>query len=159
MYVATGFNGWGMTNGTVAAIILCDAILGRANRWAEVYDSTRLPAVRAAPRLLKENANAGLRWFGDRLPGRTRSLPDLASGEGAVVSIGGERAAVYKDDDGTLVTLSPVCTHLGCLVGWNTAEKTWDCPCHGSRFDPNGRVIQGPAVQDLARKDAGPAAK
>jgi glycine/D-amino acid oxidase-like deaminating enzyme/nitrite reductase/ring-hydroxylating ferredoxin subunit len=159
VYVATGFNGWGMTNGTVAAIILSDAILGRANRWAEVYDSTRLPAVRAVPRLLKENANAGLRWFSDRLPGRTRSLPDLASGEGAVVSIGGERAAVYKDDDGTLVTLSAVCTHLGCIVGWNTAEKTWDCPCHGSRFDSYGRVIQGPAVQDLRRKDAGAAAK
>ena len=154
VYVATGFSGWGMTNGTVAAIILCDAILGRVNPWAEVYDSTRLPAVRAAPRLLKENANAGLRWFGDRLPGRTRSLPDLASGDGAVVSIRGERAAVYKGDDGTLVTLSAVCTHLGCIVGWNTAEKTWDCPCHGSRFDPHGRVIQGPAVQDLTRKDA-----
>jgi glycine/D-amino acid oxidase-like deaminating enzyme len=158
VYVATGFSGWGMTNGTAAAIILCDAILGRSNPWAEVYDSTRLPPLRAAPRLAKENANAGLRWFRDRLPRAARSLDELATGEGAVVKVNGEGAAVYRDEDGTLVALSAVCTHLGCIVGWNTAEKTWDCPCHGSRFDRHGRVIQGPAVQDLARKDAGPAA-
>jgi glycine/D-amino acid oxidase-like deaminating enzyme/nitrite reductase/ring-hydroxylating ferredoxin subunit len=153
VYVATGFNGWGMTNGTVAGILLCDAIRGKPNPWAEVYDSTRLPQLGAARRLVKENANVGLRWLGDRLPGRARSVAELSAGEGDVVSIRGERAAVYKEDDGTLVTLSPVCTHLGCIVGWNTAEKTWDCPCHGSRFDRHGRVIQGPAVQNLPRKN------
>lgn len=156
VYVATGFNGWGMTNGTVAGILLCDAILGKPNPWAEVYDSTRLPQLGAARRLVKENANVGLRWLGDRLPGRARSVAELAAGEGDVVSVGGERAAVYREDDGTLISLSPVCTHLGCIVGWNTAEKTWDCPCHGSRFDRQGRVIQGPAVQDLPRKDVEP---
>jgi glycine/D-amino acid oxidase-like deaminating enzyme/nitrite reductase/ring-hydroxylating ferredoxin subunit len=157
VYVATGFNGWGMTNGTVAGILLRDAICGKPNPWAEVYDATRLPQLGAARRLVKENANAGLRWFGDRLPGRTRPLAELAAGEGDVVAVGGERSAVFREEDGTLVTLSPVCTHLGCIVGWNTAEKTWDCPCHGSRFDPFGRVIQGPAVQDLPRKNVRPA--
>jgi glycine/D-amino acid oxidase-like deaminating enzyme/nitrite reductase/ring-hydroxylating ferredoxin subunit len=159
VYAATGFNGWGMTNGTVAGILLRDAILGKPNPWAEVYDSTRLPQLGAGRRLVKENANVGFRWLGDRLPGRARSVAELAAGEGGVVSIGGERAAVYKEDDGTLVSLSPVCTHLGCIVGWNTAEKTWDCPCHGSRFDRHGRVIQGPAVQNLPRKNVDPASR
>jgi glycine/D-amino acid oxidase-like deaminating enzyme/nitrite reductase/ring-hydroxylating ferredoxin subunit len=159
VYVATGFNGWGMTNGTVAGLLLCDAILGKPNPWAEVYDSTRLPPFRALGRLAKENANVGKRWVGDRLPGRQRSAAGLAPGEGAIVSLGSERAAVYKEEDGSLISLSPVCTHLGCIVGWNTAEKTWDCPCHGSRFDPRGRVIQGPAVQNLPRKNVGPASR
>jgi glycine/D-amino acid oxidase-like deaminating enzyme/nitrite reductase/ring-hydroxylating ferredoxin subunit len=159
IYVATGFNGWGMTNGTVAGILLRDAIVGRPNPWAEVFDSTRLPQLGAAPRLVKENANIGLRWFSDRLPGRARSIAELEAGEGDVVSVDGKRAAVYKEDDGTLVSLSPVCTHLGCIVGWNTAEKTWDCPCHGSRFDRHGRVIQGPAVQNLPRKNVEPASR
>jgi glycine/D-amino acid oxidase-like deaminating enzyme/nitrite reductase/ring-hydroxylating ferredoxin subunit len=152
VYIATGFSGWGMSNGTAAGMLLCDLILGRPNRWAALYDATRLPPLRATPRLLKENANAGKRWFGDRLPVRARSSEDLAAGEGAIVSLNGERAAVYKKDDRSIVALSPVCTHLGCIVGWNTAEKTWDCPCHGSRFDTDGKVIQGPAVRDLARK-------
>jgi nitrite reductase/ring-hydroxylating ferredoxin subunit len=159
IYVATGFNGWGMTNGTVAGILLCDAIRGKPNPWAEVYESTRLPQLGAARRLVKENANVGFRWLGDRLPRRARSVAELAAGEGDVVSIGGERAAVYKEDDGTLVSLSPVCTHLGCIVGWNTAERTWDCPCHGSRFDRYGRVIQGPAVQNLPQKNVDPASR
>jgi glycine/D-amino acid oxidase-like deaminating enzyme/nitrite reductase/ring-hydroxylating ferredoxin subunit len=159
VYVATGFNGWGMTNGTVAGMLLCDAILGKPNPWAEVYDSNRLPQLGGARRLVKENVDVGLRWLGDRLPRRVGALAGLAAGEGGVVSVGGERSAIYKDDDGTLVSLSPVCTHLGCIVGWNTAEKTWDCPCHGSRFDRRGRVIQGPAVQDLPRKNVEPASR
>jgi glycine/D-amino acid oxidase-like deaminating enzyme/nitrite reductase/ring-hydroxylating ferredoxin subunit len=156
IYVATGFNGWGMTNGTVAGMLLCDAILGKPNPWAELYDSTRRPRLGAVRRLAKENADVGLRWLGDRLPGRSGSLAELAPGGGDVVSLGGERSAVYREDDGTLVSLSPVCTHLGCIVGWNTAEKTWDCPCHGSRFDRHGRVIQGPAVQNLPHKNVEP---
>jgi glycine/D-amino acid oxidase-like deaminating enzyme/nitrite reductase/ring-hydroxylating ferredoxin subunit len=152
VYVATGFNGWGMTNGTVAGMLLSDAILGRRNPWVEVYDATRVLPFRSIGRLAKENANVGLRWFSDRLPARGRSVDELAAGEGAVLRLNGDRAAVYKNDDGSLVALSAACTHLGCIVGWNTAEKTWDCPCHGSRFDTDGRVIQGPAVRDLERK-------
>jgi glycine/D-amino acid oxidase-like deaminating enzyme/nitrite reductase/ring-hydroxylating ferredoxin subunit len=152
VYVATGFGGWGMTNGTVAALILTDAILGRPNAWAELYDSTRLPRVRGLGRFVKENANVGTRWIGDRLPGRKGEPDDIPAGEGRIVDLNGERAAVYKDEQGALTALSATCTHLGCIVSWNTAEKTWDCPCHGSRFDTTGRVIQGPAVRDLARK-------
>jgi glycine/D-amino acid oxidase-like deaminating enzyme/nitrite reductase/ring-hydroxylating ferredoxin subunit len=152
VYVATGFSGWGMTNGTVAGMLLSDAILGRANAWAALYDSTRLPRVRGLGRLAKENANVGMRWIGDRLPGRKGSVEDIPAGEGRIVDLNGERAAVYKDEQGTLNALSAACTHLGCIVSWNTAEKSWDCPCHGSRFDTDGRVIQGPAVKDLERK-------
>jgi glycine/D-amino acid oxidase-like deaminating enzyme/nitrite reductase/ring-hydroxylating ferredoxin subunit len=152
VYVATGFSGWGMTNGTVAALILSDAILDRSNPWAELYDSTRLPRVRGLGRLAKENANVGTRWISDRLPGRRGTIDDIPAGEGRIVDLNGERAAVYKDEQGALTALSPTCTHLGCIVSWNTAERTWDCPCHGSRFDTTGRVIQGPAVKDLERK-------
>ena len=154
VFVATGFSGWGMTNGTVAGMILSDAILGRENAWAALYDSTRLPRVRELGRLAKENANVGMRWIGDRLPGRKGSVEDIPAGEGRIVEWNGERAAVSKDEQGALTALSPVCTHLGCIVSWNTAEKSWDCPCHGSRFDTDGRVIQGPAVEDLERKPA-----
>jgi glycine/D-amino acid oxidase-like deaminating enzyme/nitrite reductase/ring-hydroxylating ferredoxin subunit len=152
VYVATGFSGWGMTNGTVAGMVLSDAILGRPNAWAALYDSTRLPRVRGLGRLLKENTNAGTRWMADRLPGRKGTVDEVPVGEGRIVELNGERAAVYKDEQGALTALSPACTHLGCIISWNTAEGTWDCPCHGSRFDTNGRVIQGPAVKDLERK-------
>jgi glycine/D-amino acid oxidase-like deaminating enzyme/nitrite reductase/ring-hydroxylating ferredoxin subunit len=154
VYVATGFGGWGMTNGTVAALIVSDAILGRANQWAGLYDSTRLPRVRGFGRLAKENANVGMHWFADRLPGRKGDVDDIPAGEGRIVDLNGERAAVYKDENGELTAVSATCTHLGCIVGWNTAERTWDCPCHGSRFDTSGRVIQGPAVRDLEPKTA-----
>jgi Rieske Fe-S protein len=113
-----------------------------------------LPRVRELGRLAKENANVGMRWIGDRLPGRKGSVEDIPAGEGRIVEWNGERAAVSKDEQGALTALSPVCTHLGCIVSWNTAEKSWDCPCHGSRFDTDGRVIQGPAVEDLERKPA-----
>ena len=79
-------------------------------------------------------------------------MDEIPPGEGRIVSLDGERAAAYRSEDGALVALSATCTHLGCIVSWNTAEKTWDCPCHGSRFDTKGKVIQGPAVKDLERK-------
>jgi glycine/D-amino acid oxidase-like deaminating enzyme/nitrite reductase/ring-hydroxylating ferredoxin subunit len=154
VYVATGFGGWGMTNGTVAGMILCDAILGRPNRWADLYDSTRVPKLSGFGKLAKENANVGKRWFADRLPGRKGDVDDIPPGEGRIVSLDGERAAAYRSEDGALVAVSATCTHLGCIVSWNTAEKTWDCPCHGSRFDTDGRVVQGPAVKDLERKSS-----
>jgi glycine/D-amino acid oxidase-like deaminating enzyme/nitrite reductase/ring-hydroxylating ferredoxin subunit len=154
LYVATGFNGWGMTGGTLAGMILTDFILGNDNPWAQLYDANRLKVRGAATMFVKENANVARHWAGDRLA-RT-DAPDVdavAPGEGAIVSLHGERIAVYRDDAETLHTLSPVCTHLACLVRWNRAEKSWDCPCHGSRFTGEGVVIQGPAVRDLARVD------
>jgi Rieske Fe-S protein len=101
--------------------------------------------------LVKENANVAKRFVADRLAAlRAPSADELAPGEGALVREGGETLAAYRDEDGALHLLSPACTHLGCLVAWNTAERTWDCPCHGSRFGPDGAVLEGPAIDPLA---------
>jgi glycine/D-amino acid oxidase-like deaminating enzyme/nitrite reductase/ring-hydroxylating ferredoxin subunit len=152
VYVATGFNGWGMTNGTAAAMVLADAILGRPNPWAGVFDATRRKPTAAAARFTKENANVAKRLVADRLPGRAKDVAAIPPGEGAIARWPGGKAAVYRDEQGAVHALWPTCTHLGCIVAWNTAEKTWDCPCHGSRFDTDGNVIQGPAIRKLERR-------
>ena len=151
--MATGFAKWGMTAGTAAAMIMSDRLLGRENAWASLFDPNRLKPRAAAVRLVKENAEAGLHLVGDRLtkPGR-RPIDDLEPGEGDIVRHRGEKVAGYRDDDGTLVAVSATCTHLGCQVNFNAAERSWDCPCHGSRFAPDGSVLQGPAVHRLERK-------
>jgi glycine/D-amino acid oxidase-like deaminating enzyme/nitrite reductase/ring-hydroxylating ferredoxin subunit len=153
LLMATGFAKWGMTGGTVAAMILADRILGRPNPWAELYDPNRFNLKASATRLVEENAQAGVRFLGDRLTKRgTRPIEDLVPGEGDIVSLNGEKVAGFRDDDGTLTAVSPICTHLACQVNWNTAERSWDCPCHGSRYAPDGEVLQGPAVHRLELK-------
>jgi glycine/D-amino acid oxidase-like deaminating enzyme/nitrite reductase/ring-hydroxylating ferredoxin subunit len=151
---ATGYAKWGMTKGTLAAEILSDTILGRTNEWAELYDAKRLDVRRSAARFAKENGSVGLRFFRDRL--RARESRDdvvrLAPGEGTIVRAGARQIAVARADDGTLHTLSARCTHLGCIVGWNPADRAWECPCHGSRFAIDGTVVQGPATADLPRR-------
>lgn len=152
--VATGLRKWGMTNGTAAAVMISDAILGRDNPWASFFDANRLEVTTSAREFVKENLDVAKRFVGDRLSSVTRpAVDDLAPGEGAVVEVGGERVAAYRDEAGAVHAVSPVCTHLGCIVAFNTAEKSWDCPCHGSRFDHLGRLLAGPAVEDLEVKD------
>jgi glycine/D-amino acid oxidase-like deaminating enzyme len=154
LWVATGFKKWGMTTGMVAAMTLRDRIVGRDVPWGGIFDATRLKPGASAKSLLQENADVVRRFVGDRVA--ALNLPDaaeLAPGAGAIARLDGERVAAYRDGDGTLHAVSAACTHLGCLVAFNTAEKTWDCPCHGSRFDVDGDVIQGPAVRDLVRAD------
>ena len=154
LYAATGYGGWGMSNGIAAALLLADLVLGRPNRWATLYDSKRLKPAASAREFAVENANVAKRWFGDRAAAaRRHGVNDLAPGEGRVARLGGELVAVHRDADGELHAVSAVCTHLACLVSWNPSERSWDCPCHGSRFDAGGRVIQGPAVKDLAPRD------
>lgn len=153
-YTATGFNKWGMTNGTAAAMIISDSILGRTNSWAELFEAHRLPPRSALGKLVKENAGAGFHFFADRVRGGdAKSVDEVGAGEGAIVGRL-RKTAVYRDDDGTVHELSPVCRHLWCLVDWNPAERTWDCPCHGSRYAADGRVIEGPATRDLKRRGA-----
>lgn len=155
VYVATGFSKWGMTNGTVAAILLSDAILGRDNPWAALYDSKRLKPRAAAKRFVKRNTSAAVHFVRDRIGGaRSGSAAELQPGEGALLRMGVRKRACYRDEAGVLHVLSPVCRHLYCLVAWNPAERTWDCPCHGSRYTGEGKVIQGPALMDLVRKEA-----
>ncbi len=153
LLMATGFAKWGMTGGTAAAMILSDRLLGRENAWAALFDPSRLTLRASASRFVTENAHAGLRFAYDRLttPGR-KSIEDLAPGEGDIVRHRDEKVAAYRDDRGAVTAVSPTCTHLGCQVGFNTAERSWDCPCHGSRFASDGTVLQGPAVHRLELK-------
>jgi glycine/D-amino acid oxidase-like deaminating enzyme/nitrite reductase/ring-hydroxylating ferredoxin subunit len=155
VYAATGFSGWGMSNGAAAAIMLTDLVLGRENPWSALYDSRRLKPLASAPSFVKENANVAKRWFGDRARAARaeRDLSSLGAGEGRVLRLNGELVAVNREEGGELRAVSAVCTHLGCLVSWNPAEQSWDCPCHGSRFASDGTVVQGPAVKDLRRRD------
>ena len=151
--VATGFKKWGMSNGSAAGVMLADRIAGRTNPFADFFDTNRANPRQSLKELVKENANVVKRFVGDRLRTETRSVADLAPGEAAVLVEGSERVAVYRDEAGAVHAVSPVCTHMGCTVTWNTAEVTWDCPCHGSRFTCDGAVIQGPAVKDLEPKE------
>jgi glycine/D-amino acid oxidase-like deaminating enzyme/nitrite reductase/ring-hydroxylating ferredoxin subunit len=151
LYVAAGFQKWGMSTAAVAAMILRDGIGGHPNPWAALFDSTRLDFKGEAKSFVQENIDVAKRFVSDRL--RARSAPAataLAPGEGAISELDGERVAAFRDEEGRLHAVSPRCTHLGCFVAWNTAERTWDCPCHGSRFDPDGGVLQGPAVTPLS---------
>ncbi|MFN2612726.1 MAG: FAD-dependent oxidoreductase [Solirubrobacterales bacterium] len=148
----TGLKKWGLAMGTAAAEMLRDRITGRENELAAPFSPVRLHPLAAAPDLIKENANAGYRMVADRLTKR-RAEEDLAPGEGAVVGDGIAQRAVYRDDDGELHTLSARCTHVGCIVSFNSAERSWDCPCHGSRFGVDGEVLEGPAVKPLSKKN------
>jgi glycine/D-amino acid oxidase-like deaminating enzyme/nitrite reductase/ring-hydroxylating ferredoxin subunit len=150
--VATGFRKWGMTNGTAASMILAGTVLGDVPPWAPVFDSTRANPRQSAASFVKAQADVAARFIGDRLTRPPQRPDDLGPGEGAVLKIGGERLAVSRSDDGELDFLSPVCTHLGCIVRWNSGERSWDCPCHGSRFDRDGHVLEGPATRALEHR-------
>jgi glycine/D-amino acid oxidase-like deaminating enzyme/nitrite reductase/ring-hydroxylating ferredoxin subunit len=149
---ATGFRKWGLANGTAAAMMLSDRVLGRENAWAGAFDSTRIKPLASARAMLKEGVQDGFHFFADRLRKRA-SADDVAPGEGRVVGSGLAQRAVYRDAGGALHAVSARCTHLGCIVSWNRAERSWDCPCHGSRFDTDGEVLQGPAVKPLRAVD------
>jgi glycine/D-amino acid oxidase-like deaminating enzyme/nitrite reductase/ring-hydroxylating ferredoxin subunit len=150
VYIVTGDSGNGMTGGMVAGILLDDLIRGIENPWAPVYDPARI-TVRSLPRFAKENLDAATHLVADRVkPSEVSSLASIEPGHGALVRSGREKIAVYRDPHGDFHACSAVCTHLGCLVHWNRSARSWDCPCHGSRFGPHGTVVNGPAVEDLA---------
>jgi glycine/D-amino acid oxidase-like deaminating enzyme/nitrite reductase/ring-hydroxylating ferredoxin subunit len=150
LYVATGFQKWGMTTGTLTGVLIRDQILGRENPWSELFDPNRVKPAASAKQFIKENLHVARRFFEDRISQRASVSPeDLTPGDGAVVSAGTKQIAVSRDSDGELHAVSARCTHLGCIVRWNGAEQSWDCPCHGSRFAPDGAVLQAPAVKPL----------
>ncbi len=154
VYIATGFRKWGgMTNGTAAATIITDMIRGRENPpWAEVYAPNRFKPAASAWRFLAHNIEVAEKYIGGAISRPAGGdLADVAPGEGRVLMIeGGKKAGVFRDEKGRVHAVNPTCTHLGCVAAWNSAEETWDCPpCHGSRYDADGRVIHGPAVRDL----------
>lgn len=151
VYIVTGDSGNGMTHGTIAGILLTDLMMGRENPWAMLYDPSR-KTLRATRDYAKENLNVAAQYAeGYFTGGEVDSAEEIEPGAGGIIRRGLSKVAVYRDDDGTLHERSAVCQHLGCIVTWNSNEKTWDCPCHGSRYDRYGRVITGPANSDLAR--------
>lgn len=154
IFTATGFGKWGMTNGTAAAMVLAEAVLGKRNEYASLFDPHRVTVTASAEKLAIENAKVARHWFGDRIKHpQGGDFDDLAPGQAAVKNVGLGQVAGYRDEEGKLHAVSATCTHLGCIVTWNGAEKSWDCPCHGSRFDVEGKVLHGPALKDLEPKD------
>jgi len=148
IYVVTGDSGNGMTHGTIAGILLTDLIQGRANEWATLYDPSRISFM-AAPEFAKENLNVVAQYADFVSGGDVEDVSAIAVGNGGLLRDGLKKVAVYRDTDGSVHKCSAICPHLGCIVAWNSAEKTWDCPCHGSRFDPFGTVLNGPANTGL----------
>jgi glycine/D-amino acid oxidase-like deaminating enzyme/nitrite reductase/ring-hydroxylating ferredoxin subunit len=154
VFVSTGYAGNGMTFGTLAGMIVSDLMLGHANPYATLYDATRVKPIASAVDYVTENVGFPVHLITDRLTSlntEDRPVQSLKAGEGGVFNSDEGKLAVCRDRNGVVHACSAVCTHLGCDVAWNGAEQTWDCPCHGSRFSPDGSVINGPAVSDLRK--------
>jgi glycine/D-amino acid oxidase-like deaminating enzyme len=149
VYIATGDSGHGMTHGTIAGMLLKDLILKRKNPWEELYEPGRMIPLSATGEYLKENINMAAQYADWVTPGEEDSTAAIEPGEGAIIRRGLLKIAAYKDESGKVHERSAVCPHLGCIVAWNSTEKSWDCPCHGSRFDCYGTVVNGPANVDL----------
>jgi Rieske Fe-S protein len=161
IYIITGDSGMGMTHATIGAMMITDSIMGRKNPWKTLYDpARRMSKLSALRELVGENLNVAAQFKDYVTSGDVESVDLIKPGEGALVRRGLGKIAAYRDETGTLHEHSAVCTHLGCIVAWNSEEKSWDCPCHGSRFDAYGRVLDGPANLDLPpveEKDKSPA--
>lgn len=149
VFIITGDSGHGLTHGTIGGLIITDLIMNRRNKWTHLYDPARV-SLRATPRYLKENLNTAVQYADWIAPKNSDTMSELERGHGGVYRQGLQMVAVFKNDFGNLQTVSAVCSHLGGIVRWNRVEKSWDCPCHGSRFDVQGQVLEGPAIKDLA---------
>jgi glycine/D-amino acid oxidase-like deaminating enzyme/nitrite reductase/ring-hydroxylating ferredoxin subunit len=150
VYVVTGDSGNGMTHGTLAGVLLTDLVQGRPNPWEKIYDPSRI-SLKAATEFARENLNVAVHYGALVTPGEVGAPLEIPPGSGAVDRRGLRKVAVYRREDGTVIERSAFCTHLGCVVQWNSQERSWDCPCHGSRFSPDGAVLNGPALHGLAR--------
>jgi Rieske Fe-S protein len=150
VYLATGDSGNGLTHGAIAGMLISDLILGRASEWATLYDPSRKSGLRATAAYLKDAVHMAGQYADWVTRGDVRSADDIQPGHGAIVRRGLHMVAVFRDEAGFCHERSATCPHLGAVVSWNQAEKSWDCPAHGSRFDCLGRVINGPAAGDLA---------
>lgn len=154
IYVATGFRKWGMTNSTAAAIIIKDLITKGQSSWSSIYSPQRGTTGTAAASFVAQNADVAYQLISGKLDNFDDDM-DIKNGEGKVVEYKGKRTGVYKDAQGKLHLLDITCTHVGCELRWNDGEKTWDCPCHGSRFKYNGDIVEGPALYPLNHPDEG----
>ena len=153
IYVGTGFKKWGMTSSNVAATIVTDKILGKENKFSDVFSATRVKPIKnrwEVQNMLKQTVNS---IAFNKFKIEPYSIDQIESDNAAILEINGENVGVYKDITGKIYAVKPNCSHLGCLLSWNNADKTWDCPCHGSRFDYMGRNIYEPAIKDLEIKE------
>ncbi|WP_439488008.1 FAD-dependent oxidoreductase [Algoriphagus sp.] len=152
IFIATGFAADGLVYGTLASMIISDMILGKENKWKKLYDPKRFTPLASAKTFVKENFQVSKHLLQDWVfYDRETDLAELKNGEGKTLTLNKEKVAAYRDEVGKLHVVSSVCTHMGCIVHWNRAEKSWDCPCHGSRFSVEGKVLEGPAYLDLAK--------
>ena len=156
VFVATGYSGNGITFGTAAGMLLSDLVLRLGSPWAELYDATRVRPLSGALTWVAENVDYPTHMIVDRLWGADAgSIEEVPPGEGRIVATSQGRLAVFREPGGGVHAMSPVCPHMGCHVDWNAAERSWDCPCHGSRFDARGALLNGPAVTDLEPRTLG----
>jgi Rieske Fe-S protein len=154
VFCATGYNGNGMMLGSIAGKILADLIQGKESKYEHIFSPSRLKPVAGFTAFVQENADVAYHFVADRFNiHETDSLKRIQPGSGKVVEVDGNKIAAYRDDNGKIFALNPVCTHAGCIVNWNGEEKSWDCPCHGARYDINGQVLTGPATLSLSRID------
>ena len=149
VYLATGYNKWGITNSNVAANIIMDKILGKKNQYEEVFTSTRLKPIKNYQEMGNMLKQVGKSLIVEKLEIPEERLKDIKKGEGGIIEIEGKKVGVYKAEDGKIFKINPVCSHLGCELSWNNLEKTWDCPCHGSRFTYDGKSIYAPSIKNL----------
>ena len=151
VYIATGDSGNGLTHGTIAGMLLRDLITDTDNAYATLYDPSR-KTLNAATEFARENVNVAAQYADHATPGDVKSLDAIAPGSGAILRRGLKQIAAFRDESGTLHQDAAICTHLGCIVTWNSTEQSWDCPCHGSRFDRlDGAVLNGPAITGRAK--------
>lgn len=148
-FIATGFRKWGMTNGTAAAYLIKDLIINEANPYEKVVTPLRFTAEPTIKKFISTNVDVAKHLISGKLKFPTKSIADLSEGEGNIINFEGKRAGAYKDETGEIFIVDTTCTHLGCEVEWNNSERTWDCPCHGSRFSYKGEIINGPAEKQL----------
>jgi len=149
-FVITGFNGWGMTHSVIAGLIIKEEIMGKIHPWSRLYSPSRISSLLTFKGIGRD-IGAISTFIKGKVEKKEGAVEDIAKDEAKVVEINGVKAAIYRDEKGIIHAVSAVCTHMGCTVGWNTAEKTWDCPCHGSRYSLDGKVIHGPAMRDLKK--------
>ncbi len=148
VFIITGDSGNGMTHGTIGGMLVRDLILGRKNEWADLYEPGRI-TLRASGTFARENLNVAKKYGELATPGEVKDVAEIKPGTGAVIRRGLKKIAVYRDDSGKTKEFSAICPHLGCVLGWNSVEKSWDCPCHGSRFNCTGKVMNGPSLGDM----------
>ena len=151
MYIATGFNKWGMTTSNVAANIITEKISNNGGMYDEIYKSTRMKPITNKGEMKNMIVDATKSFVGDRLKESEKTIEDIKYNSGGIIDIEGRKVGVYKDEEGNQYFVKPVCTHLGCMLEWNDADKTWDCHCHGSRFDRFGKSLGGPGIKDLEK--------